>query len=236
MRRSRPYRARFPDVGRRLSRASAALAVAFLLLPFATTAAAEAAPAPVTPALAASSSSLAGALYWNGKDAATAGSPGTAFSWSFANVATVKFDWTSLPGVSVSGISQADLYVLLLGIPVYTKTQVESTPLSALAGSITMTYDLTQYRWFVQGLYELKGALEDPNGSVVWSETFYVRATVPFDVTVATVALLLIVVAELYMIVTVGPRAADKTRAQAMKSASTGAEPPPPSPPPSGGS
>ena len=159
----------------------------------------------------ASSNVLTGALSWNGQETSTAPNPSSAISWTFSTVATVVFSWTG--PVGGAGVSQAFLVILFLGFPVYTKQQVESSPLPATGGSISMTYDLTQFKWYLQGLYQVHGYLEDPSGNVLWSENFYVRVAQPYDIVVSTVGLLLLVIAELYMIATVGPRAADKMRA-----------------------
>lgn len=164
----------------------------------------------------AASGVLAGATYWNSVNVDTAPNPSSAISWSFDNVATVQFTW--LGPVGGPDVSQAFLVILFLGFPVYTKQQVESVALPT--GSINMTYDLTQFRWYLQGLFEVHAYLENPAGNSLWSEDFWVRVAQPYDITVATVGLLLLTIAELYLIATVGPRALDKTRKQ----------PPPPKP------
>ncbi len=153
-----------------------------------------------------------GVVYWNGLDTTTAPNPSSAISWSFSTVATVRYVWTGPP--SGTGVSQAFLVILFLGFPAYTKQEVQTIASGPVGGTITMTYDLTQFKWYLQGVYELHAYLENPAGSTLWSETFYVRVTQPYDLVVATVGLLLLTVAELYMIATVGPRAADRTRRQ----------------------
>ncbi|MGC2288863.1 MAG: hypothetical protein WA688_03290 [Thermoplasmata archaeon] len=165
-----------------------------------------AAPA-VAPALV---NGASGYVTWNGINANTAPNPSSAIAWSFSTVATVQFVFTGpLTGV---GVSQAFLVILFLGFPAYTKQTVESTPFLATGGTISMTYDLTQFKWYLQGVYELHAYLENPAGNSLFSENFYVRVTQPYDLVVATVGLLLLAIAELYLIATVGPRAGDKVR------------------------
>ncbi|HLY76457.1 MAG TPA: hypothetical protein VKT21_01070 [Thermoplasmata archaeon] len=159
-----------------------------------------------------STGTVNGVVYWNGVDTTTAPNPSSAISWSFSTVANVRYVWTGPP--TGTGVSQAFLVVLFLGFPAYTKQEVQTVASGPVGGTITMTYDLTQFKWYLQGVYELHAYLENPAGNSLWSETFYVRVTQPYDLVVATVGLLLLTVAELYMIATVGARAADRTRRQ----------------------
>ncbi len=160
----------------------------------------------VAPALV---NNATGYLTWNGINANTAPNPSSAISWTFNNVATVQYVFVG--PVAGVGVSQAFLVILFLGFPAYTKQVVESVAFGPTGGTITMTYDLTQFKWYLQGLYELHAYLENPNGTSLWSENFYVRVSQPYDVVVSTVGLLLLTIAELYLIATVGPRAMDKT-------------------------
>lgn len=170
----------------------------------------EAVPAVVT--------TVSGSAFWNGVNIDNYPAVSSAASWSFDNVANMKFDWAGpLTGV---GVSQAFLVILFLGFPAYTKQQVLSSALPV--GSINMTYDLTQFKWYLQGVYQLHAYLENPSGATLWSENFYVRVSQPYDLVAATVGLILLTLAELYMIVTVGPRAGDRIRS-ASKPASTDA-------------
>jgi hypothetical protein len=171
------------------------------LLPAAQASSPEVAPA--------ASGSIAGVVTWNGVNVNTAPNPSSAISWTFDNVATVNFTWA---GAQLPGVNQAFLVILFLGFPAYTKQVVQSAPLPV--GSIPMTYGLTQFKWYVQGLYELHAYLENPGGNVLWSTHFYVRVAQPYDLVAATVGLVLLLIAELYMIATVGPRALDKMRKQ----------------------
>ncbi len=187
------------------------LAVGFLFLllaPYGTTLLeAAAAPAPaVTPA----SSALTTTVLWNSVNVDTAPNAASAIAWTFDDVATVQFTWTGAAGGP--SVSQAFLVILFLGFPAYTKQEVEATALPSTGGTISMTYDLTSFKWYLQGLYQVHAYLADPNGTSLWSEYFYVRVAQPYDIVVATVGLLLLTIAELYMIATVGPRAADKIR------------------------
>jgi hypothetical protein len=181
------------------------------------------------------SSVLTGAAYWNGVNVNTAPNPSSAIAWSFTNVATVQFTWVG--PLTGSGVSQAFLVILFLGFPAYTKQQVESTALPT--GSINMTYDLSEFKWYLQGIFEVHAYLENPAGNSLWSEDFYVRVTQPYDIVVATVGLILLTIAELYLIATVGPRALDKTRKESPppKESKTPAETPEeePTTPPSEG-
>jgi hypothetical protein len=194
--------------GARLLPLLSVVLVLVFLLPYAVGAisGARAASPAVSPA---QSSVVTGAAYWNGINVDTAPNPSSAIDWSFDNIATVQFTW--LGPLTGPGVSQAFLVILFLGFPVYTKQQVQT---AAPVGNINMTYDLTQFKWYLQGIYQIHAYLETPSGNSVWSEDFYVRVAQPYDITVATVGLLLLTIAELYMIATVGPRALDKMRKQ----------------------
>jgi hypothetical protein len=162
-------------------------------------------------------------LLWNGVDASTAPTPSSAITWSFSTVSTAQFVWHG--GSNGTTISQAFLVIVFLGLPGYTKQQVESPALPSAGGGINMSYDASQFQWFLQGLYQLHGYLQNPNGSTVWSETFYVRTTQPL--TVVSIGLIALIAAELYMIATVGPRALDRARRPSRSS-----QPPTDGPPP----
>ncbi|MGA7846848.1 MAG: hypothetical protein WCB18_07170 [Thermoplasmata archaeon] len=153
---------------------------------------------------------VTGMVLWNGVNTDTAVSDASAISWTFSTIATVQFVFTG--PTTGTGVSQAFLVILFLGFPAYTKQQVESTPFGASGGTISMTYDLTEFKWYLQGVYEVHAYLENPAGNTLWSENFYVRVAQPYDLVAATVGLILLTIAELYMIATVGPRAMDKTR------------------------
>jgi hypothetical protein len=155
------------------------------------------------------SSPLLASVTWNGVNVNHYPTVSSAASWSFNNVATVNFTWIGAP-VGTGGISEAFVVILFLGFPAYTKQQVESAPLPL--GSISMTYNLQQFKWYLQGVYELHAYLENPAGTSLFSEDFYVRVSQPYDLVVATIGLLLLTLAELYLIATVGPRALDKSR------------------------
>ncbi|MCI4352941.1 MAG: hypothetical protein L3K14_06085 [Thermoplasmata archaeon] len=197
---------------RRLGKLLPVLSVALLALMLAPYGASFVAPARgATPGVVpGAGGSLSGQLTWNGANTNSAPNPSSAISWTFTNVATAVFSWTG--PVGGAGVSQAFLVVVFFGASAYTKQQVESPALPSAIGSISMTYDLTQFKWYLQGLFQIHAYLEDPSGNDLWGETFYVRVAQPYDVVVATVGLILITLAELYMIATVGPRAADKTR------------------------
>jgi hypothetical protein len=161
--------------------------------------------------------SVLGTVFWNGINTADHGTPSSAISWSFSTIANVKFEWAG--PLTQTGPSQAFLVILFLGFPAYTKQQVESLALPV--GSINMTYDLTEFKWYLQGIYELHAYLENPSGNNLWNENFYVNVAQPYDIVVATVGLLLLTIAELYMIATVGPRAMDKMHKQPKAANST---------------
>jgi hypothetical protein len=169
----------------------------------------------VTPALTPDQGSvITASVTWNGVNVDSYPTVSSAASWSFDNLAYVTFNWLGAP-IGSGGVSQAFLVILFLGFPAYTKQQVQSVALPV--GSINMTYNLQQFKWYLQGVYELHAYLENPAGNSLFSENFYVRVTQPYDFVVATVGLLLLTIAELYLIATVGPRAMDKTRKAPMK-------------------
>jgi hypothetical protein len=203
--------------GRKAARAGVwfvALSVAaFVALPWASAGFASAI-GPVRPGATASTSGFQASATWNGRSVDSASTVGTAFPYSFSSPATVQFHWFTTGPVpsGVGSISEAKLIVEFLSLPSYTKDELVTPPQPASAGQISMTYDLSADRYILQGLFLLQAALMNSNGSTVWAQNFYIHVTAPYELTVATVGLLAIFVLEIYLVVTVGPRAAEQAR------------------------
>lgn len=151
---------------------------------------------------------VTGALTYNGRPTGNATSPGSALGVVFASPATVEFSWQAAGGkinqpLSIA-IQTARLQVIFLGLQVWTKDQTLSPPSFTPRGSVNMTADFSLNRYLLEGLYELTGSLISPNGTSVWSESFYLKASAPDHLTATNVGLALVGLYEVFAILTVG--------------------------------
>ena len=173
---------------------------------------------------------------WNGKDVSGAGSPSSAISIQKGQTALVQFTFDES---SATAIGNASISVNYLGLVLTTsKTSprvVGGPPIAAVAvinWSFGPLYDA------LEGVFQFTASLLSPNGSTVWSESFYVFTKAPYLLeSGAVIVLLVFFVAELYW-------AASAIRDARRHAQPPQAKAPPPSPgtpaepgtpPPSGG-
>lgn len=160
------------------------------------------------------------AVTWNGVNIDTATSPSSAIATDFATPTVLHFHWASrspgAPGnapLPLYTISDARFQYFLFGLPVETRDEVASNATAASSGSFNMSYDPGVYRYLAEGLFAATATLLTPNGSALWSQDFFFRASAPYSVlAVLPILLLLILAYEVYQLATVGRAAAPPPR------------------------
>ncbi len=209
------------------------LTIALALLTLLPSLGAVGAPTPPRPSLTHDSvSAFSVTTTWNGRSIANANAPSAAFAYGYVAPAAATFHWEGPAGTgNVGSIASARIQIVYLGLPLYTRSEISTSPLPSTNGWLNMSYDLRGDRYLVQGLLLLDAALLNTNGTTVWSETFYVRLTAPYNLVAATAGLLALGAVELYFVATVGPRSLEQARAQPPPE-----EAKPPEIPPTGGS
>ncbi len=181
--------------------------VALLLVPGALAGAAVAAGAPTgNCAGATATNGIVAVVTWNGIDTCTARSPSTALSVDLSATAQVNFTWSGPPGSSTD-LTDARLAMNYLGFALATRDvgPIVRTPVPG--GSFAMDWNPGVLTYVVAGMYSLTASLFASNGSLVWAETFYVKATAPYLVlALFPIALLVIGAYELYHVARTGRR------------------------------
>jgi hypothetical protein len=176
---------------------------------------------------------------WNGASIASASTPSTAITTSFGSPVAVNFTWFSGPGVTEPfAITDAVVHILYLGQQAWTKDQAFTPPMSAGTGSYSLSSDLTESRYLVEGLFLIQADLLSNTNGTVWSQSFYVNVLAPYHFTVAALALGIIGLYELVSLARVGPHALSGTKGKGTPPAQPPVTSPSPTPaqssPPSG--
>ncbi|MCI4363107.1 MAG: hypothetical protein L3K13_02220 [Thermoplasmata archaeon] len=189
-------------------RASLAFLFAILLL------------APLVPVGAASSGTRSGTnppgtpgggfLYgvsWNGRATANATTTGSALTVSFGSTITMQFHWTNSgtngpPG----GVSEVEFQAFLFGYSFLTRALTNSPALTTPTGVTNLTWDPGALNYIISGVYLCLASIFAPNGTTLWSESFYIKANAPYTVgALLPLILLVLLVYELYSVLTVRP-------------------------------
>ncbi|MCI4345779.1 MAG: hypothetical protein L3K07_03380 [Thermoplasmata archaeon] len=154
----------------------------------------------------------AGFLYsvsWNGRGTSNATTTGTALTVSFGSAITMQFHWSSggssgPPG----GVSEVEFQAFLFGFSFITRALTNTPALTTPTGVTNLTWDPGALTYIVSGVYLCLASIFAPNGSTIWSESFYIKANAPFVVgALLPLILLLLLVYELYAVLTVKPTA-----------------------------
>ncbi len=162
-----------------------------------------------------------GSVNWNGANVSTASTTSSALAIQFSQMANLLYSWKS---GSLWNINDARLQIFYFGFALATRdvTLQGSTP--GHGNNIPLNWTPGAIEYAIEGLYKLTASLVASNGSTVWSETFFVRATAPLSIlAVLPIVLIVLAIYELY----------DVTRSgrQAVLSAKSKKPPTPPSAP-----
>jgi hypothetical protein len=151
-----------------------------------------------------------GILYgvtWNTHSTANATTTGSALSVSLAGTITMQFSWSSSgktgpPG----GVSEVEFQAFLFGFSFITRALTNTPALTTPNGVSNLTWDPGALSYIIAGDYLCLASIFAPNGTTIWSESFYIKASAPFVVgALLPIILLLLLVYELYAVLTVKP-------------------------------
>ena len=152
-------------------------------------------------------------MTWDGTNVTTATSDSAALSVNFASTITLRYYWSSS---SVYNLSDARLQMYYFGFALSTRDVVNSNPIAGTSGVFTMTWQAGALDYLLEGTYRLTASLLTPSGSSAWSQDFYIHASAPADILAAIpIILLLIVLYEVYGLITSGRQSAPPTPAKA---------------------
>lgn len=160
-----------------------------------------ASPAPPVPGISA-------VVTWGGTSIAAATSVSSAITTSFTHTVDVNFSWVARAGASgpeLYNISTARLQFYYFGAALDTRDVVDSTPRAATNGSFDLQWQPGIFQWLFEGTFGLAAILLAPNGTTMWSQSFYIHAQAPYAIgAVLPVLLLLIGLYEAYGLATSG--------------------------------
>ena len=195
----------------------AALVIAFtlvLVLPAGSSfAATSSAGAPATYACPAAQTAygVSANVTWNGTNICTAGSASAALPIVFTQNAHVVFNWSSAGGRLLS-VTDARLAMNYFGFAIATRDVGSITPPGPAgnpSGTFVMDWNPGALTYLLAGLYSVTATLFASNGSTVWSDTFFVKASAPYTLLAGIpIILILIAVAKLYSVARSGRAAA----------------------------
>jgi len=174
---------------------------------------------------------IAAQLTWNGVNVCSATNRSSALSVDFTSSASLVYNWNSTGGTLPTPLNLTDarLQMFYFGFAVSTRDVVKSGTTPATTGTFDMNWNPGELTYVLAGLYKLTASLLAPNGTTVWSESFFVKATAPYGFLAALpIILILIAIYELYSVARSGRQAALGGKGKPPES------PPPESPPPEG--
>jgi hypothetical protein len=165
---------------------------------------------------------------WNGVNVSTAGSASSALSINFADSAIVLFKWTARAGAA--NPNDARLQMIYFGFALSTRDVVNS----GTQNFANMTWTPGALVYVLEGTFEITASLLQPNGTTLWSENFWVRASAPYSIFALLPIILIVIIAwELYSVARSGRQALlSQKRAKAPPTAPEEPAPAEPTPPP----
>ena len=188
-----------------------------------------------TPAAAAQCSGLQSSygisanVTWNGIDVCSGSSASSALSVDFSQSASVVFHWTAAAGTRLD-LDDARLTMDYFGFALDTRDVVQSGSVPQSNGSFPMDWNPGVLTYVLEGVYGVTASLFASNGTSVWSESFFVKATAPYAILAALPLLLIFLgVYEVYELARSGRHAAPRARPPASPPASSGTAEPTPS-------
>lgn len=159
---------------------------------------------------------------WNTADVSTAGSATSALTVDFTKSANVYFNWST--GTNAVTINDARLQMFYFGYAVTTRDQVVNNPVAQSTGHIPLQWTPLSLAYVLEGIYKITASFLAPNGTTMFSENFYVKATALYGILAAIpIIAIAIVIYEIYSLVRSGRYAAMDRKATT---------PPPSTPPP----
>lgn len=132
-----------------------------------------------------------------------AGSVGSAVQLSLDHPVNVTFTYATGtgPGAGLS-VGVARLQLIVFGVVAGAKEVDLSDVHRATSGAVSVIGDYSYAKYLIEGVYLMHAVLLDPNGSTLFSESFYVKVHAAYDLTVITVAFGVLLLYELYTVAT----------------------------------
>lgn len=186
--------------------AVATLLAVLVLLPGATRAA-DVTSTTISPA--STSGPIAGYVTWNGASILNYSSPTSAAHIGFNGVVDVDYYWVTRSAAGgLPTINDARLQIFYFGFALATRDVVNSAVGPSFAGNFTMDWSTGALQYILEGSYKLVASLLAPNGTTMWSQSFWVFVAAPFYIgALLPIVLILIVIWEVYNLATVGRQA-----------------------------
>jgi hypothetical protein len=181
-------------------------------------------PASTAP-IRAESSPVTSSVVFNGVNVASHDSLGSAIVTSFSGIFNTTFVWSST-GSKVF-VTQGEVSLLFLGAAIGTSSQQVAQDGQ---GTFTLMSDFTQNRYLFEGVYEIHATLQS-NATTVFAQNFFIWVQATNHLTVVNLALILIVLLEIWQIAALG--SVKKARTQLGIPPPSQSPSPPPSTPPS---
>lgn len=139
---------------------------------------------------------------WDGHNIGDYGTATSAATISFNGVANVLYTWTSSAPVT---INDARLAIYYFGFALATRDVINSAAAPTTSGSFTMNWTTGSLQYILAGSYRLVASLLAPNGTSMWSQTFYVNVAPPYYIlALLPIVLILLAIWELYNVATCG--------------------------------
>ncbi len=131
---------------------------------------------------------IAASVTWDGQNISEAPTVASAFVIRPGQEASLAFAYVLGAGAPSVATAQVSLYYFGANL---TSSAVRTSPGLGGVGHSNLSWGFGNFYVIIEGVYELDAQLLDPNGSVVWSEPFYVDARAPYLVGSGLVVFLL---------------------------------------------
>ena len=169
---------------------------------------------------------VTGSLTIDGHPTNGATSVGSAVQLSVGQPLHLLYTYTGHGGALgvpvVVTVTSATLALQFLGTSLSSWVVDESNPQPQVFGEVNQTVDLTQDRYLLAGVYAMVASLTAPNGTI-WSETFYLRISAPYDLVAVTILAGVLALYEVVAVLRLLGRAQVERRVAALHKAATDA-------------
>jgi hypothetical protein len=175
-----------------------------------------------------------GDLTFNGLETSGATSPSSALPVA-PGIARTTFSWRDQPvgGAAAIPVAQAQLQAFVFDFAAFSRVQTPTPAITSVTGQINLTGDFSTTQYLVEGVYQLEGTLTASNGSIIWSEYFYIHVEAPLHLTVLNLILVAIALWEIYAIAKLGSAPPTKPSAESSETKeAAGNQPTTPAPAP----
>jgi hypothetical protein len=166
---------------------------------------------------------------WNGVDVCGSTNQSSALAVDFTQTANLVYSWHTTGGLTGPGtltLNDARLEMFYFGYSIVTRDVTTTGAVPESSGTFSLNWNPGTLTYVFEGLFGLTASLIAVNGTTVWSENFFIKATAPYSILAALPIILgIIAIWELYSVARSGRQAATSSKAPS--------PPPPTAPPPS---